>query len=44
LKAKADLAAVQGLDLLAEMATSVQGRINVVRQQFDSESNKGENA
>lgn len=44
LKAKADIAAAQGLDLFAEMAASVQGRINVIRQQFDSESNEGAKA
>ncbi|MGB8098160.1 MAG: J domain-containing protein [Terracidiphilus sp.] len=41
LKAKEALSAAQGLDLFAEMAASVQGRINVIRQQFDSESNEG---
>lgn len=40
LKAKADLAAAQGLNLFAEMAASVQGRINIIRQRFDSESNE----
>ena len=35
LKAKADVAVAEGRDLLAEMATSVQGRINVTRQQFE---------
>jgi hypothetical protein len=40
LKAKAALSAAQGLDLFAEMAASVQGRINVIRQQFDSESDE----
>ena len=35
LKAKADVAVSEGRDLLAEMATSVQGRINVTRQQFE---------
>jgi phage shock protein A len=37
LKAKADLAASQGQDLFAQMAASVQGRVNVLRQQFDAE-------
>jgi DNA repair exonuclease SbcCD ATPase subunit len=41
LKAKEALAAAQELDLFAEMAASVQGRINIIRQRFDSESNKG---
>ncbi len=40
LKAKADLAATEGRDLLAEMATSVQGRVIVVRQQFEKKSTK----
>lgn len=44
LKAKEALAAAQGLDLIAEMAASVQGRINVIRQQFDSKSNEGTKA
>lgn len=35
LKAKADVAVAEGRDLLAEMATSVQGHINVTRQQFE---------
>ncbi len=35
LKAKAEVAVSEGRDLLAEMATSVQGRINVTRQQFE---------
>jgi DNA repair exonuclease SbcCD ATPase subunit len=35
LKAKADVAVSEGRDLLAEMAASVQGRINVTRQQFE---------
>ena len=35
LKAKADVTVSEGRDLLAEMATSVQGRINVTRQQFE---------
>ena len=35
LKAKADVAVSEGRDLLAEMATNVQGRINVTRQQFE---------
>ena len=43
LKAKADLAASEGRDLVAEMATTVQGRINVAKQQFKSkeETDKG---
>lgn len=36
LKAKADAAGAESRDLLAEMATTVQGRINVVKQQFKS--------
>jgi DNA repair exonuclease SbcCD ATPase subunit len=44
LKAKADLAATEGRDLLAEMATSVQGRVIVVRQQFEKKSTKGTNS
>lgn len=35
LKAKADLVVAEGRDLLAEMAASVQGRVNVARQQFE---------
>ncbi|MGD0155078.1 MAG: hypothetical protein ABSB50_03205 [Terracidiphilus sp.] len=35
LKSKADLAAEEDRDLLAEMATSIRGRINAVRQQFE---------
>ena len=35
LKAKAEVAVSEGRDLLAEMATSVQGRIIVTRQQFE---------
>ena len=35
LKAKAEVAVSEGRDLLAEMATSVEGRINVSRQQFE---------
>jgi hypothetical protein len=38
LNAKANLAAAEGRDLLAEMATSVQGRVIVARQQFEKES------
>jgi hypothetical protein len=34
LKAKVDLAAKQGQDLIAEMAASIQNRINVARMQF----------
>lgn len=41
LKAKADLAASEGRDLLAEMATSIQGRVNVARQQFENGSTAG---
>lgn len=36
LKAEADAAAVKGKDLLAEMATTVQGRVNAAKQQFQS--------
>jgi hypothetical protein len=35
LKAKTDIAASQGLDLLAEMEVDIRGRISAVRQQFD---------
>jgi len=38
LKAKADLAAAQGIDLFAEMAASLQGSIDAIRQRFDIES------
>jgi hypothetical protein len=41
LKAKADLAAAEGRDLLEEMAVSVQGRIIVVRQEFEKKSTIG---
>lgn len=37
LKAKADRAQTEGRDLLAEMATTVQGRINVARERFERE-------
>jgi hypothetical protein len=36
LKAKAVQAETEGRDLLAEMAATLQGRVNVVRQQFDA--------
>jgi hypothetical protein len=36
LKAKADQAEMEGRDLLADMATTVQGRVNVAKQQFQS--------
>jgi len=35
LKAKTDLAVAEGRDLLAEMAASIQGRVNVARQEFE---------
>lgn len=35
LKAKADIAAAAGRDLLAEMAASVQGRVNVAKQRCE---------
>jgi len=35
LKAKADIAASRGMDLLAEMETDIKGRISAVRQIFD---------
>lgn len=41
LKAKADLAATEGRDLLAEMAASVQGRVIVVRHEFEKKSTSG---
>jgi DNA repair exonuclease SbcCD ATPase subunit len=41
LKAKADLATVEGRDLLEEMASSVQLRITVVRQEFEGKSTSG---
>lgn len=41
LKAKADAVVAEGRDLLAEMATSVQSRINVTRQQFEMEMPEG---
>jgi hypothetical protein len=41
LKAKADIATAKGRDLLAEMATCIQGRVNVVRQQYEVEITKG---
>jgi hypothetical protein len=41
LKAKADSAATEGKDLLAEMEASVQGRINVARQRFEKRSAGG---
>ena len=41
LKAKVDVAVAEGRDLLAEMATSVQSRINVARQQFEMELAEG---
>ena len=41
LKTKADLAAVEGRDLLAEMAATVQGRVNVARHEFEAKSAKG---
>jgi len=36
LKAKADRAQIEGRDLLAQMATTVQGRINVAKQRLKS--------
>lgn len=41
LKAKADQATTEGRDLLAEMASSVQGRVNVARQQVEMKSDTG---
>jgi hypothetical protein len=41
LKAKADQAATEGRDLLAEMASSVQGRVNVARQRVEKKSDEG---
>lgn len=41
LKAKADLATVEGRDLLEEMASSVQLRITLVRQEFEKKSTSG---
>ena len=41
LKAKADLAATEGRDLLAEMAASIQGRVNVARQRVEKRSDEG---
>ena len=38
LKAKSDAAANEGRDLLAEMATSVIGRVEVARQLFEQRS------
>jgi hypothetical protein len=38
LKSKADQAATEGRDLLAEMASSVQGRVNVARHQAEMKS------
>jgi hypothetical protein len=37
LNAEADAAAAKGKDLLAEMATTVRGRVNAAKQQFQSE-------
>lgn len=41
LKVKADAVAAESRDLLAEMATTVQGRINVAKQQFEEGWIKG---
>ena len=41
LKAKADLAATEGRDLLAEMAANIQGRVNVARQRVEKQSDEG---
>lgn len=41
LKAKADDAAAAGQDLLAEMATAVQGRVVVAKQEFQSNEQGG---
>jgi hypothetical protein len=41
LRAKADIATADGRDLLEEMATSVQGRVIVARQQFEKISTAG---
>ncbi len=38
LKAKAERAATEGRDLLAEMAATVQSRVNVARRQYESEA------
>jgi hypothetical protein len=42
LKAKADIAATEGRDLLAEMAASVQGRVNVAKQRYEMVLNGSE--
>jgi len=42
LKAKADIAATEGRDLLAEMAASVQGRVKVARQRYEMALNGSE--
>jgi DNA repair exonuclease SbcCD ATPase subunit len=42
LKAKADIAAIEGRDLLAEMAASVQGRMNVAKQRYEMALNGSE--
>ncbi len=42
LKAKADIAAIEGRDLLAEMAASVQGRVNVAKQRYEMVLNGSE--
>ena len=41
LKAKADLAATEGRDLLEEMAASIQGRVNIARQRVEKKSDEG---
>jgi len=41
LKAKADLATVEGRDLLEEMAASIQVRVIVVRHEFEMKSTSG---
>lgn len=38
LKAKADAAAAEGRDLLAEMEATVQGSVNVARERFEKKS------
>jgi len=42
LKAKSDIAATEGRDLLAEMAASVHGRVNVAKQRYELVLNGGE--
>ena len=44
LKAKADIAASQGLDLLAEMEVDIRGRISAVRQIYEQTAGGEERA